>query len=107
MIEQLFSHPATIDRYRVSPFAAERELYLSQLINEGCSPKTFDGIFFTMTAIERHLQLDLPRITLDQIEAAAEAWALTTHRSTKCRHIGKCFFVFHATRLDASARPLA
>src|SRR6266700_1649121 len=91
MLEHLFSRSETIARYRHSPFAAERELYISHLIKEGRSANTYGTIFFSLTAIERHLRLDSPRITLHQIEAAAAAWATTTHRSAKCRHIGKRF----------------
>jgi hypothetical protein len=50
-----------------------------------------------LNSLERHLPLQQATITQVEIEAAAEMWATTVHRSSKCLHVGKRAFVFHAT----------
>jgi site-specific recombinase XerD len=97
MFEKLFPHRATAVRYHQLPFAAERQLYLSKLIEEGRSIETLRNIAWILTYVARHLPLYQVGITPAEIEAAAETWALTTHRSDTCLHIGKREFVFHAT----------
>ena len=97
MFEQIFPNQATVARYRQSPFVAERELYLSRLMQEGRSLQTLRNIAWILMYVARHLPLDQAEITSAEIEAAAATWAMTTHRSTTCIHIGKREFVFHAT----------
>jgi integrase len=116
MFEQLFPHPATVARYRQSPFAAERQLYLSRLMHEGRSLQTLRNIAWILMYLARHLPLHQAEITPVEIEAAAATWAMTTHRSATCLHIGKREFVFHARnwmrllgrlREPAAERPFA
>lgn len=97
MFERLFRDPATVARYRQSPFTAERQLYLSRLMEEGRSPHTLQNIAWILIYLARHLPLHQKEITPAEIEAAAATWATTTHRSATCLHIGKREFVFHAT----------
>jgi len=97
MFDQYFRDQATIARYHQSPFAAERQLYLAKLMDEGRSIETLRNIAWILMYIARHLPVSQVGITPAEIEAAAEAWAMTTHRSAACLHIGKREFVFHAT----------
>jgi integrase/recombinase XerD len=97
MFEQLFPHPVTVARYRQSPFAAERQLYLSTLMQEGRSLQTLRNIAWILMYLARHLPLHQEEITPVEIEAAAATWAMTTQRSATCLHNGKREFVFHAT----------
>lgn len=97
MFEQLFPLQATVARYRQSPFVAERERYLSKLMEEGRSLQTLRNIAWILMYLARHLPLHQEEIAPLEIEAAAATWAMTTHRSATCLHIGKREFVFHAT----------
>lgn len=97
MFEQLFLQPLAIARHHSSPYASERLRYLSRLMEEGRSKETLRGIAHLLMSFTQHLPLDQPEITPFDIEAAAEAWARTTHRSATCRHVGKRRFVFYAT----------
>ncbi len=97
MFEKLFPHRATAARYHQSPFAAERQLYLPKLMEEGRSIETLRNIAWISMYLARFLPLHQATITPADIEAAAATWAMTTHRSATCVHIGKREFVFHAT----------
>lgn len=97
MFDQLFSRPSAIACHHHSPFAAERQRYLSQLMEEGRSLQTVRNIALILMHIAQHLPLHQAEITPIEIEALAEKWAMTTHRSATCLHIGKREFVFHAT----------
>ena len=97
MLDQVILGRVEEARYHQSPFADERQLYLSSLIEEGRSPRTLQNIARILKYLARHLPLHQAEITPAEIEAAAAAWAMTTDRSAKCLHIGKREFVFHAT----------
>ena len=97
MFEKLFPHRATAARYYQSPFAAERQLYLSKLMEEGRSIETLRNIAWISMYVARFLPLHQTTITPEDIDAAAARWAMTTNRSTTCLQIGKREFVFHAT----------
>jgi len=99
MFEQIFGRGAAIARHHSSPFAAERQFYLKHLFDEGRSRKTLRNIAQLLLAVAYHLRLDQPEITLVAIEAAAAAWAKTTQRSSRCRHVGERQFVYHAAGL--------
>jgi hypothetical protein len=99
MFEQLFGRGAAIGRHHSSLFAAERQFYLKHLLDEGRSWKTLRNIAQLLLAVAYHLRLDQPEITLAAIEAAAAAWAKTTQRSSRCRHVGERQFVYHAAGL--------
>jgi integrase/recombinase XerD len=98
MFEQLFTRQAAIDRHHSSPFASERLSYLSHLIEQGHSDSRLYSVAHLLMAIARHIPLNKPGIDRVEIEASAEAWARTTHRSALCLHTGKREFVFHATK---------
>lgn len=97
MFEKLYPGRATAARYHQSPFAAERQLYLSKLIEEGRSIETLRNIAWILTYLARFLPLHQAAITPADIETAAATWAMTTHRSAICLHVGQREFVFHAT----------
>lgn len=99
MFEQLFTRQAAIARHHSLPFATERQLYLKHLVEKGRSRKTLCDIAQLLVVVARHLQLDLPEITLVEIEASAVAWTGTALRSARCLHVGERQFVFHATGL--------
>ena len=99
MFDQLFTRQAAIAHHQSSPFAAERQLYLKHLVEEGRSRKTVRNIAQLLVVVVRHLRLDRPEITLAEIEAAAVEWAGTAHRSRRCLHVGERQFVYHATGL--------
>ncbi len=99
MFDQLFTRQAAIARHHASPFAAERQLYLERLGEEGRAPKTVRDIAQLLVVIARHLQLDRTQITLVEVEASAAAWAGTARRSARCLHVGERQFVYHATGL--------
>jgi integrase/recombinase XerD len=98
MFEQLFTRQGAIARHHSSPFAAERLSYLSHLMEAGYSHGRLCSVAHLLMAIARHLPLNRPGIDRAGIEASAEAWASTTHRSALCLHTGKREFVFHATK---------
>jgi integrase/recombinase XerD len=89
---------AAIVHYRSSPFATERLSYLSHLMEEGHSRSRLRSVAHLLLSIAQHLPLDRAEIAPVEIEASAEAWAGTTHRSAICLHSGKREFVFHATK---------
>ena len=97
MFDKFFRDQATATRYHQSPFAAERQLYLSKLMAEGRSIETLRNIAWILIYVARHLPVHQSEITPTEIEAAAVAWAMTTHRSATCLHVGQREFVFHAT----------
>jgi site-specific recombinase XerD len=97
MFDQFFRDQATVTRYHQSPFAAERQVYLSKLMEEGRSIETLRNIAWILMYLARHLPLHQAEISPAEIEAAATTWAATTHRSATCLHVGKREFVFHAT----------
>lgn len=99
MFEQLFKRGAAVARHHSSPFATERRFYLQQMMDEGRSLKTLRDIAQLLLAIAHHLGLDLPETTPADIEGAAAAWAKTTQRSARCRHVGERLFVYHASGL--------
>ena len=99
MFDQLFTRQASIVRYKSLPFAAERQLYLKHLVEEGRSRKTVRNIAQLLAVVVRHLWLDRPEITHVEIEASAAAWAGTARRSARCLHVGERQFVYHATGL--------
>ena len=99
MFEQLFTASVAIVRHQSLPFAAERQLYLKCLVEEGRSRKTARNIAQLLVVIARHLRLDRSEITLVEIEASAAEWAGTAHRSARCLHVGERQFVYHATGL--------
>ena len=99
MFDQLFTRQAAVVRHQSLPFAAERQLYLKHLVEEGRSRKTVRNIAQLLVVVVRHLRLDRPEITLAEIEAAAVEWAGTAHRSRRCLHVGERQFVYHATGL--------
>ena len=99
MFQQLFKRGAAVARHHSSPFATERRFYLQQMMDEGRSLKTLRDVAQLLLAIAHHLGLDLPEITPVDIEGAAAAWAKTTQRSARCRHVGERMFVYHASGL--------
>ena len=99
MFDHLFTRQAAIAHHQFSPFAAERQLYLKHLVEEGRSRKTVRNIAQLLVVVVRHLRLNRPEITLAEIEAAAVEWAGTAHRSRRCLHVGERQFVYHATGL--------
>jgi integrase/recombinase XerD len=99
MFEQLFKRRAAVISHHSAPFAAERQFYLQHLLDEGRSRKTLRNIAQLFFAVAHHLRLDGPEITLVAVEAAAAAWAKTTRRSARCRHVGERQFVYHAVGL--------
>jgi hypothetical protein len=103
MFDQLFTRQAAVVRYQSLPFAAERQLYLKHLVEEGRSRKTVRNIAQLLVIVVRHLRLNQPEITLAEINAAAVEWAGTAHRSRGCLRVGERQFVYHATGL---LRPL-
>jgi len=98
MFEQLFTRRAAVTRHYSSPFSTERLSYLSHLLDEGHSHSRLCSVAHLLMAIAQHLPLNRTEIARVEIEASAEAWARTTHRSERCLHTGKREFVFHATK---------
>lgn len=98
MFEQIFSQPATIAHHNASPYAAERQLYLSYLFEEGRSRNSLRLIAELLIQCAQHLPLHRAEISASEIELSAEAWAKTRRRSAACAHSGERHFVFHATK---------
>jgi len=99
MFEQLFKRRAAVISHHSAPFAAERQFYLKHLLDEGRSRKTLRNIAQLLFVVAHHLRLDGAEITFVAVEAAAAAWAKTTRRSARCRHVGERQFVYHAAGL--------
>jgi integrase/recombinase XerD len=98
MFEQLFTRRAAIAHHHDSPFASERLRYLFHLLEEGHSRSRIRSVARLLMAMAQHLPLNLAEIASVEIEASAEAWARTIHRSESSRHAGKREFVFHSTK---------
>jgi integrase/recombinase XerD len=98
MFAQLFTQPATIARHHSLPYADERRLYLSHLIEEGRSRNSLRLIAELLISYAQHLPLHRAEVCALDIETSAEAWAKTRHMSALCLHSGKRHFIFHTTK---------
>jgi site-specific recombinase XerD len=98
MFEQFFSQSATIAHHNASPYAAERRLYLSYLLEEGRSRNSLRLIAELLISYAQHLPLHRAKVCASDIEISAETWAKTRNRSAVCLRSGKRHFIFHATK---------
>jgi integrase/recombinase XerD len=98
MFEQLFTQPATIAHYHSSPYATERQQYLTHLMEEGRSRKSLRIIAELFMSYAQHLPLHRADVCVSDVKVSAEAWAKTTSRSASCLRAGKRQFVLHATK---------
>ncbi len=98
MFEQFFTQPSTIVHHDTAPYAAERRLYLSHLMEEGRSRNSLRFIAQLLISYAEHLPLQSAEVHSTEIEKSAEAWAKTRRRSASCLRVGKREFVFHGTR---------
>jgi len=98
MFEQLLSRRFHIVRHYNGPYSEERQRYLGSLIEEGRSRGTLQAIQSLLYTLAQWLPLDRSPIAPTEIEATAERWVDTLHRSGKCRHTAKTWFIFHATK---------
>ncbi len=85
-------------RHYNGPYSEERQRYLGSLIEEGRSRGTLQAIQSLLYTLAQWLPLDRSPIAPKEIEATAERWVDTLHRSGKCRHTAKTWFIFHATK---------
>jgi hypothetical protein len=75
MFEHLFSHPSTVARHRATPYAAERERYLTSCAQQGYAHTTLRLKARELLWIARKLRVypDL-HVTPAQLEAVASGW---------------------------------
>lgn len=97
MFDQLLSRQFHILRHRSGPYSEERQRYLSFLIQEGRSRKTLQDICGLLYSIAQLLPLDR-RVTIPQIEAAADEYGKPRDCSQRSLHVVKRWFVHHATK---------
>ncbi len=97
MFEQFLSRRSDISRHRSGSYSAERQRYLSFLIEEGRSRKTLRDISALLYSMVHLLPFDGP-VTIPQIEAAADEYGRTRHCSNRGLHVAKRWFVYHATK---------
>ncbi len=98
MFEQLFTQPATIAHHRSSPYATERQQYLTHLMEEGRSRNSLRIIAELLMSYAQHLPLHRAGVCASDIKVSAEAWAKTRSRSASGLRVGKREFVVHATK---------
>jgi integrase/recombinase XerD len=98
MFEQLFTQSATIAHHHSSPYATERQRYLSHLMEEGRSRNSLRTIAELLISYAQHLPLHRADICSSDIKFSAEAWERTRSRSTSSLHVGKREFLLHATK---------
>ena len=98
MIELLLSRRFHIARHYKGPYSEERQRYLASLIKEGRSRGTLQAIQSLLYTLAQWLPLERSSIAPTEVEAVAERWVNTLHRSTKCCHTAKTWFIFHATK---------
>jgi len=87
MFDQILSRQFHILRHRSGPYSEERQRYLSSLIQEGRSRKTLQDICGLLYSISQLLPLDR-RVTIPQIEAAADEYGKSRHCSRRSLHAG-------------------
>jgi hypothetical protein len=97
MFDQLLSRQFHILRHRSGPYSEERQRYLSFLIQEGRSRKTLQDICGLLYSIAQVLPLNR-RVTIPQIEAAADGYGNARHCSRRSLHAAKRWFEYHATK---------
>jgi site-specific recombinase XerD len=97
MFDQILSRQFHILRHRSGPYSEERQRYLSSLIQEGRSRKTLQDICGLLYSISQLLPLDR-RVTIPQIEAAADEYGKSRHCSRRSLHAATRWFVYHATK---------
>ena len=97
MFDQILSRQFHILQHRSGPYAEERQRYLSLLIQEGRSRKTLQDICGLLYSIAQLLPLD-GRVTIPQIEAAADEYGRPRRCSPRSLHAVKRWFVYHATK---------
>jgi hypothetical protein len=98
MFDQFFTQPSTIVHHDTAPYAAERRLYLSHLMEEGRSRNSLRLTAELLISYAQRLPLHGAEVHSTDIQKSAEAWAKTRRRSASCLRIGKREFFFHATR---------
>jgi integrase/recombinase XerD len=98
MFEQLLSRPFHIARHRGDPYSDERQRYLAFLTEEGRSRSTLRAMPSLLYSLAQFLPMDRSAITPAQVKTAAERWAGTLRRSTKCRHAAETWFIYHAKK---------
>ena len=83
MFDQLFTRQATVVRYQSLPFAAERQLYLKHLVEEGRSRKTVRNIAQLLVVVVRHVSIDTTNIYAEvDLQRKAEVLAYSNNFST-------------------------
>lgn len=97
MFDQILSRQFHILRHRRAPYSEERQQYLSFLIEEGRARTTLQAIGGLLYSIAHLLPLD-ERVTIAEIEAAADEYGKTRHCSARSMYVAKRWFVYHATK---------
>jgi len=73
MFEQLFQFPAVVARHRTGPFTEERERFLVRCAEQGMARSTLLSLAPYLLVIAQRLNAER-RVTVRQIEAAADQW---------------------------------
>jgi len=101
MFEEFIKHPLWLKRHREGPMAAERELYLRHLVDEGRSVSTLRQIISEMYRAAKLLDLKKGQfVTFDNLQSLGERWLNEPRKSRKSpkihlRRKAKTLFVGH------------
>jgi integrase/recombinase XerD len=103
MFEQLFERPHALARQRNGPLAEDRLRYLTHCANLQMALRTLRGIAIYILIVARDLRLaNRPgeRITVAEIEVAADRWANRQPRPSTMRdtRLARLRFIRYATR---------
>jgi len=101
MFEKFIKHPSWLKRHQEGPMAAERELYLRHLFDEGRSVSTLRQIISEMYSAAELLDLKMGQfVTRDDLQLLGERWLNEPRKTRKShkirlRHIAKTLFIGH------------
>src|SRR5258708_30264109 len=101
MFNQLFNRPTALKRHLTAPLVTERIRYISHNAKQGASTATLRRLAQAQLLIIEHLGLTADsKVSLKQIETAADQWASLAPRQRKTKDFreARSRFISFATR---------
>lgn len=86
MLEDLFSRPTVLARYKEGPYADHRQRFLDQCAKQGYSHSMLQKIAWILLSIAPRINLDHGRLTTRDIEKAVDDRVRFKKSSPDCRH---------------------
>jgi len=85
MFESLFARPKVLTRHRQGPLRQARERYLLHCAKQGHAGGTLVRIARELLVIAQRVRVDRNRVSLQEIETAAERWACYQRRRKRAQ----------------------